>query len=653
MNLKKQLFYLSLLSYLLIGISPLIKLQGQDVPLAKILNKKYEKLEEDYPLVLKNGQDTYTFYYDKSTDNLKVKQVSENQYLVIDNIGNDKVYFSESYNNNSEINDIYIKYMKGTKKKSVFNKKQFNDQYIEIDGTFYDDKRVKYSPISNKIVQQGEIYLFGVKKTYNDPKYFIYVLFVDRFPILKKKITFVIPQDVEVELLEKNFEGYNITKKTKFEPKKNINIIEYTLKDIPASFNESNMQGPTYLQPHILVLSKSFKHKGMEKTLFKTTDDLYKWYAYLIKQIKEKPEKLTGIVNQLTKSAKTDEEKIKNIFYWVQDNIRYIAYEDGIAGFKPDESQNVYQKRYGDCKGMANLTVQMLKKAGFDARRTWIGTRYINYDYSTPSLAVDNHMIATLFYKGKKYFLDATESYVPFGEYAERIQGRQVLIEDGDKYILDRVPVHNAEQNKKIITKTIDIQNDKLSGKVTNIFNGQSRTSFLQAYNTLRTEHVKDALKYYIKSDDENMQVDNIKTSDLSNRELPVKLGYDFVLDNAVSEFDDELYVDFDYDKEFSGMDFEKRKTPYQFFQKIDYTVKTVFNIPEGYLITEKPEDISTQNPDFKVELKMTQNGNKLIYTKHFIFKNALIKKENLPLWQNFYKKLKNYYSQQIVLKKK
>ncbi|MEI9945443.1 MAG: hypothetical protein WDN26_14655 [Chitinophagaceae bacterium] len=45
---------------------------------------------------------------------------------------------------------------------------------------------------------------------------------------------------------------------------------------------------------------------------------------------------------------------------------------------------------------------------------------------------------------GKKYFLDATETNIGFDEYAERIQGRQVLIENGDSYMLERVPPCSA-----------------------------------------------------------------------------------------------------------------------------------------------------------------------------------------------------------------
>ena len=36
---------------------------------------------------------------------------------------------------------------------------------------------------------------------------------------------------------------------------------------------------------------------------------------------------------------------------------------------------------------------EMLKAIGLDGRLCWLGTNHIAYDYSTPSLGVDNHMI--------------------------------------------------------------------------------------------------------------------------------------------------------------------------------------------------------------------------------------------------------------------
>ncbi|MEO6489675.1 MAG: hypothetical protein ABIO04_07015 [Ferruginibacter sp.] len=99
---------------------------------------------------------------------------------------------------------------------------------------------------------------------------------------------------------------------------------------------------------------------------------------------------------------------------------------------------------------MAHLTKEFLRSIRFDARLCWIGTNHIAFDYSTPSMAVDNHMICALIFQGKTYFLDATENYIGLNEYAERIQGRQVLIVDGDKYIYTKVP-------STITSKTYDI----------------------------------------------------------------------------------------------------------------------------------------------------------------------------------------------------
>src|SRR4029077_16419837 len=140
-------------------------------------------------------------------------------------------------------------------------------------------------------------------------------------------------------------------------------------------------------------------------------------------------------------------------------------FEDGIMGFKPDAAQNVLKNKYGDCKGKANLLKEMLKLAGFDARLTWIGTSDLPYDYSLPSLAVDNHMICTVILNGKKYLLDGTENFIAINDYAQRIQGKQVLIEDGKNFIIDRVPDFSAERNKVKKVTTITYDNDALKGK--------------------------------------------------------------------------------------------------------------------------------------------------------------------------------------------
>ena len=609
---------------------------------AQNLAKKYKK--DNVDVVILEGNETYQYKYNKKSNSYNVQlKGKETLMSITDNVTITKSIFYDAYSG-----DVTMRFRNKLNKRIY---KHPSDEYVNINGLFYHDNRVVYAKLDFPML--GYINKYEYEKTYYDPKYFTTVYFSESQPVLNKTVKFIIPKAVEVSLKEMNFDGYNIQKKKYYSDKLKADVIEYTIKDIPARYRESHMQGPSYIYPHILVLTKSYTDNSKRKhTIFAKTDDLYKWYHSLIKKLRENSMKYNSKVRELTGKAKTNEEKIKNIFYWVQDNIRYIAFEDGLAGFKPDESQNVYEKRYGDCKGMANLLTGMLKKAGFDARRTWLGTRHIAYDYSIPSLAVDNHMICTLFLNGKTYYLDATESFVPFGEYAERIQGRQVMIEDGNKYMLKKVPEHKAIHNKKTYQRTMKIEGENLVGHVDEVYKGQSRTYFLQAYNSIKSDKKKDALEYYIKRDDNNFILKNIKTSDLKNREKDLVLNYDFILKNAVSTFDDEMYVDIDYDKDFGGLDFKNRKTAYEFHHKPYLESTTILEFPVNYKVSELPNNLHAVNEDFQVDIDFKVEGNKLIYTKKFIFPNAIIHKKNIKEWQKVYKQLDDIYQSQLTLKK-
>ena len=440
----------------------------EDISKSKSLREKYSK---DDVAVLESW-DVIQFDFNNRDEKVTVRLKTQEHLMNINHRADIHKY--EFYDSESNIESFGIKYRNEKVAPFLIRDEQYKD-----DDLFYHDARVKYTSLDFPV--QGYTYYYEMTKNYNDIKYCTTFYFQDEYPILKKTITFRVPNWLEIELKEFNFKGFDIKKETVQEGE--INIISYTLENAAAVFKESDGPGRSYLYPHVMVLAKSYDKGNKKGTLFKTHEDLYKWYASLVQLMKNDPELLRPKVNELIAKAKTDEEKIKNIFYWVQDNIRYIAFEDGIAGFKPDEAQNVFQKRYGDCKGMANLIKQMLLLAGFDARLTWIGTKHIAYDYKTPSLSVDNHMICTLIHKGKHYYLDGTEKYNAFGEYAERIQNKEVMIENGEQCIVERIPKGTAAQNKEIFKATLELEQEKIKGNCIRTYTGESRSYFQNVYN--------------------------------------------------------------------------------------------------------------------------------------------------------------------------
>ncbi|WP_348796985.1 transglutaminase-like domain-containing protein [Flavobacterium adhaerens] len=635
-------FILNLLIFLLFTLHSFaqksIDPTPEDITKAKSLRETYNK--DDVAIL----ESTEKIAFDLNKDQSKV-MVKHNVNELLMNINHRAdIQKYEFYDSESKI-DVFNLNFRNDKKTNFYVK----DEFYKDKDLFYNDARVKYMNIDFPF--QGYTYKYEIEKRYEDVKYFRALYFNDEFPVLKKQITITIPSWLTVELKEFNFKGNNITKEQAKDSKNNT-VYTYTLNNIPGIYKEENSPGRSYLYPHILVIAKSFKAKDKEVTLFNSTADLYKWYKSLVDSMKDDPTVLKEKVKELTANAKTDEEKIKNIYYWVQDNIRYIAFEDGIAGFKPDECNNVFSNRYGDCKGMANLIKQMLKLAGFDARLTWIGTKHIAYDYTTPSLAVDNHMICTLFYKGKKYYLDGTENYAPLGENAERIQNKEIMIENGNDFIIEKVPLMTDANNKETFKSKLHIENNQLKGTCSRSYIGESRTQFLKIYNSFKTNKKSENLESYLSSNDKNIQIDAVKTSDLNNRDIKLTLDYEITIANKVSSFDNEMYIDIEYNNEFKNMNLKDRKTDYQFDYKENYESITEFTIPNGYKVTKLPTNFVVTENDYTVSLTFEKTPKAILYKKQFIFKNAEIKTTEIAKWQTLNKNLNENYNQQITLTK-
>lgn len=608
-----------------------------DISQAKKLREKYTKDD----IAILESEETINFDLNKKAGKVTVNHDTK-EHLMNINFRTD-IHKYEFYDSESSIATFAIKY-RNDKTASFF----VNDEFYKDNDLFYNDAKVKYMTVDFPV--QGYTYHYEVEKNYEDVKYFTVLYFNDEYPILKKTMTFGIPDWLEIELKEFNFDGYKINKSSRKEG--DMTYITYTMDDVPAVFKEEDAPGRSYTYPHIMVLAKSFTKDGKQTTLFKTSDDLYKWYKSLISSMTDDTSVMKAKVDELTAKAKTDDEKIKNIYYWVQDNIRYIAFEDGIAGFKPDESNHVFEKRYGDCKGMANLIKQMLKLAGFDARLCWIGTKHLAYDYKTPSLAVDNHMICALLYKGKKYFLDGTEKFNSFGEYAERIQNKEVMIEDGDKYLIEKIPTATCDANKELFKATLSIENEHLVGNCNHNYIGESRAQFLNIYNSFETNKKKERLDGYLSQQDKNILVSDIKSTDFQNRDTKLNIDYKVDIANKVSSFDNEMYIDLEFMNEYKNFALKDRKVDYEMDYKTVYDSQITLKIPEGYKVTRLPSNLTIKETNFDINITFEKTDKEINYKKTFTFKNGCIKATEMDKWNDFNKKLVENYNQQITISK-
>lgn len=617
-----------------------------DEDLANTYAKKYR----DDDIMLKSSYQYFTFDKGKNALGDKVVEIEENseyEYLAL------KKYSStthpEFYNKFIELKNFKRAIFYGSKYYTL--EKGGYDRSVSGDDIFFDDSRVQF--FSLRFTDIGSAQRVTVKKIYTDGKYLTRLFFHSPYPVKERVIEFKVPNWLNVEFKKMNFDGFKVDmKETK---KGDYTSYVFTASDLPAYKSEYRRIGRASTDPHIVVQIKSFDSKGETLKGFDKVDDVYAWNNRLYQMAGNETDKIKATVTKLTSGKTSDEEKIKAIYYWVQDNIRYIAYEDGYSGYIPAPVQDVLNKKYGDCKGMANLLTEMLKIAGYNAHFSWIGTRSLPYPQSLPALCVNNHAISVLYFGNKTYFLDGTEKYVPFGQNAFRIQGKEVMVSNGDKFDIIKVPESPADDNKIITKADFVLDNESLKGKVKVTLTGNERKDFHQVYQEMPVTGQQEFLNDLLEFGNDNLQATNVKSSDLQNREIPVTIEGDIDLGNSVNTIGGDKYA---------GIDFfprsleryipdEKRIAGYDLDEVLTFEDELSLTIPAGKQFIDKPDNlqIKTDNYEFRGEYEVKDN--KIVLKKVLSIRNSIIKKANFGEWTKFIEAIKEFNRYLITITQK
>ncbi|HTR51989.1 MAG TPA: DUF3857 domain-containing protein [Kofleriaceae bacterium] len=93
-----------------------------------------------------------------------------------------------------------------------------------------------------------------------------------------------------------------------------------------------------------------------------------KWWADLTEPLIVPTPDLKAKVKELTKDAKTDEDKIKALYDFVAQDIRYRGLGVGPrTGYTPRKASETYTSRWGVCRDVSILLTSMLRESGMQA----------------------------------------------------------------------------------------------------------------------------------------------------------------------------------------------------------------------------------------------------------------------------------------------
>ncbi len=485
-----------------------------------------------------------------------------------------------------------------------------------------------------------------------DPKFIGSFLFQNYLPIVHSKFTVTIDNGIDIRLEIINNDD-NLVQKSE---EKIGDRIKYTFECKNAEKLKIEEDAPPirFTAPHIAAIVQKYEANGKTYQVLSSADDLFNWYSTFIKGLKSgNYENIKKVADEIIDPSDSELEKVKKIFHWVQNNVKYIAFEDGMRGLIPHNAEYVCDKRYGDCKDMASITVNMLTTAGIDAHFTWIGTRDIPYKYSEyPSPMVDNHMIATYINDGKYYFLDATSQYSSYKLPSSMIQGKEALIAlDENNYEIKAVPVVDKSENVKSDSSFYSLKDGSIVGSGSMTISGFPKV--FNSYNMIKSSKkgLDDFMTKFMGRGNNKFFLDEYQIANLDDLELPIQVNYKFRVQDYYRNIGNKIYFNMNLIKSLTDKIIDdERKQPIENEFKYIHKNTSVLQVPNNYVVKHLPDNVSYKNEIFGFEIQYIQQEDKIILNKEIYVDYLLLDKDQFELWNEGIKKLSESYRDALIL---
>jgi transglutaminase-like putative cysteine protease len=194
---------------------------------------------------------------------------------------------------------------------------------------------------------------------------------------------------------------------------------------------------------------------------FKSWTDFRKWYAEAVRGFTEPDEQVKRLAAELTKGKTTREGKLKALFDFVADDIRYVNYQSG-EFWLPNRPQQLLARREGDCDDKAILLITLLRAVGIDAQEVMVQTR----ETGQPSVVLAKNVAVPLFDHGIAFlpgpnggtYLDATSPQSRLGPLPSMDTRAVALRLDAGPAEIVQLPAGSPDDHGADVTWTMTLK---------------------------------------------------------------------------------------------------------------------------------------------------------------------------------------------------
>lgn len=232
------------------------------------------------------------------------------------------------------------------------------------------------------------------------------------------------------------------------------------LDNLPAVKEERYLPSADKLFPHAYFVPSTFTFGSTNGSL-SSWASLGQWLDELREGRDVLPEALKAKLHELTDGCADPYERLLKVYRLLEEQTRYVSIQLGIGGMQPASAADVCRKGFGDCKGLSNYMVAMLREVGIEADYVVIGTKHEDLPADFANVALLNHAIARVHMPDGEVWLECTNPQLPLGYIHSGIAGHEALVikPDGKSEVV-RLPRYTAAENVDSISIVVSLAAD-------------------------------------------------------------------------------------------------------------------------------------------------------------------------------------------------
>ncbi|MBN1756101.1 DUF3857 domain-containing protein [bacterium] len=400
--------------------------------------------------------------------------------------------------------------------------------------------------------------------------------------------------------------------------------------DIPQVILEEGM--PPFTDMALVLLSSTTTWKEYSK----------KVYEY-VEPVMQTNQAIEDKVAELTAGKDSEYDKIRAIFYYVAQKIRYLGLAmDPREGIQPHEVIQTFEKQAGVCKDKASLLAAMLQSAGIEAY--YVLSNPMNHVDKDVAASQFNHAITLAVTRdGKRYFLDSTDEFV-MDMLPAYHQEKAVLVCDEDGEELEYLPTQPPEQNSGLVKINSTIQSGgNLTGTVTLSGKGIYDEVIRQIVRLQEGAQLKKFIERLVYQVNPNARLLDfqIRPEPIMDLYQPAQITINFEIDEYAIVAGKYLLIkpigldnSFDifvntYLTMFTQLETRQFPLAIQFTSGIVNEEEIV--LPGGYLPKVLPQDKNLDLDPASLSMEYHYEGNKLYFKNSLMLNKATIPPEEYP----------------------